>query len=271
MAHSVLITGAGGHLGGKLFDHLAADGRFEVSGLDLRPGDKPDIHQADLGRSGPWTEHLKGVRTLVHLAADREPAATWTSAIRNNMDATHRLYHHAAEAGVERIVFASSNWLQGGRRFGTERLTPDLEPFPVNAYGVSKLFGERLGAHYAELHGMSVICLRIGWTQWTHGNRPGPHMDMARWGQEMWLSDRDYFQGLTAAITAEGVGFAILNLMSDNVGMRWDIETTKRVIGYAPQDSHRARLTPLQRVQEPVLNLLGFVLPRFVQRNMFGW
>ena len=28
------------------------------------------------------------------------------------------------------------------------------------------------------------------------------------------------------AVLAEGVGFAVLNLMSDNPGMRWDIETT---------------------------------------------
>ena len=34
--------------------------------------------------------------------------------------------------------------------------------------------------------------------------------------------------------------------MSDNPGMRWDIETTKRVIGYAPRDGHVPKLTPEQ-------------------------
>lgn len=271
MTHRVLITGAGGHLGGKLFAHLAADGRFEVTGLDLTPGDWPGIHPADLGSAGEWTGRLKGARTVVHLAGDRDPDATWSSAIRNNIDATARLYHHAAEAGVGRIVFASSNWRHGGRRFGAERLTADLEPRPVNAYGASKLFGERLGAHYAECRGISVICLRIGWTQWTHDNRPGPHMGMARWGQEMWLSDRDFLQGMTAAVTAEGVDFAILNLMSDNPGMRWDIDTTRRVIGYDPQDSHRARLTLQQQVQTPLLHFFGFALPGMVRKVMATW
>jgi hypothetical protein len=32
--------------------------------------------------------------------------------------------------------------------------------------------------------------------------------------------------------------FALLNLMSDNPGMRWDIEETKKAIGYAPRDGH---------------------------------
>ncbi len=39
----VLITGAGGHLGRKLFDVLEADPDYKVSGIDIRPVDHPDI------------------------------------------------------------------------------------------------------------------------------------------------------------------------------------------------------------------------------------
>jgi hypothetical protein len=52
----------------------------------------------------------------------------------------------------------------------------------------------------------------------------------------MWLSNRDLCQAMERAVLADGVGFAVLNLMSDNPGMRWDIETTRRTIGYAPLD-----------------------------------
>lgn len=38
------------------------------------------------------------------------------------------------------------------------------------------------------------------------------------------------------AVVADGCGFAVLNLMSDNPGMRWDIDATRRAIGDAPQD-----------------------------------
>jgi NAD+ dependent glucose-6-phosphate dehydrogenase len=44
-------------------------------------------------------------------------------------------------------------------------------------------------------------------------------------------------------VLAEGIGFAVLNPMSNNPGMRWDIETTKRVIGYAPRDGVAPVLT----------------------------
>jgi hypothetical protein len=59
----------------------------------------------------------------------------------------------------------------------------------------------------------------------------------------MWLSNRDLCQAMERAVLAEHVGFAVLNLMSDNPGMRWDIETTKRTIGYAPDDGVAPVLT----------------------------
>ena len=59
----------------------------------------------------------------------------------------------------------------------------------------------------------------------------------------MWLSDRDLCHGVERAVFAEHVPFAVLNLISDNPGMRWDIDETRRVIGYMPRDGHRAITT----------------------------
>ncbi len=239
----VLITGAGGHLGRKLFNALEIDSNYIVSGIDIRPVDHPDIHTADLSDDSSWVSLLEGVDVIVHLAGDREPSATWASAIKHNMDATLSLYHHAAAMGVSRVVLASSNWVHGDKRFTHEVLNSATPPGPVNAYGMSKLFCERTGAYFAEHHGLSVICLRIGWTQWTHGNQPGTHMAMGRWGQEMWLSDRDFLGGMRAAIDAKDISFAALNLMSDNPGMRWDITETRQAIGYSPKDGSPAKIT----------------------------
>ena len=86
------------------------------------------------------------------------------------------VFQAARRNGAKRLVFASSNWVMAGYRFGTERLTTDLPPWPINPYGHSKLFGERVGRSFAEQHNLSVIAFRIGWCQREHGNRPGPHM-----------------------------------------------------------------------------------------------
>ena len=267
----VLVTGAGGHLGRKLFDFLENRPEFKVSGLDIRPVDHPRIHQADFGGDPVWAEYFKGVDVIVHLAGDREPAATWESSIRNNMDATLALYHHAVEQGVSRVVLASSNWVQGDKRFTNDRLDGSTPPGPVNAYGMSKLFCERTGEYFSKHKGLSVICLRIGWTQWTHGNRPGPHMAMGRWGQEMWLSDRDYLNGMLAAITARDVAFAAVNLMSNNPGMRWDINETKDRIGFEAEDGQPATLNLQIRMKSWLCKCVTFSAPRLFARVFPEW
>jgi NAD+ dependent glucose-6-phosphate dehydrogenase len=207
----ILVTGASGHLGHKLSTHLVAAGH-QVMGLDLQSrSDGPfPVIAADLSRhSETWTAAFAGQDAIIHLAADRAPEAEWTSVIPNNIDAVLNLFEAARSHKVPRIVFASSNWVLGGYRFAEGPLSADTTPHPVNAYGMSKLMGERIGSHYAAVHGITVIATRIGWTQWTHNNRPGPHMAMGRWGQLMWLSDRDFLDGMTAAVTAPITGFAI--------------------------------------------------------------
>ena len=207
----------------------------------------------------------------MHLAGDREPSATWASAIKHNMDATLSLYHHAAAMGVSRVVLASSNWVHGDKRFTHEVLNSTTPPGPVNAYGMSKLFCERTGAYFAEHHGLSVICLRIGWTQWTHGNQPGTHMAMGRWGQEMWLSDRDFLGGMRAAIDAKDISFAALNLMSDNPGMRWDITETRQAIGYSPKDGSPAKITLGISLRSMLQRLFTVRLPSYFTTRFPDW
>jgi hypothetical protein len=48
------------------------------------------------------------------------------------------------------------------------------------------------------------------------------------------------------------IGFAVLNLMSAKPGMRWDIEETRKTIGYMPQDGHLAEITETMRERETV-------------------
>jgi nucleoside-diphosphate-sugar epimerase len=187
------------------------------------------------------------------------------------MNATLNLYHAALQNGVKRVVFASSNWVHGGYRFSPEKLTPSLDPKPVNAYGVSKLFGERVGEYFASEHGLSVICLRIGWTQWTHDNRPGRHMAMGRWGQEMWLSDRDYLQGMKCAIDAGDIRYAVLNLMSDNPGMRWDLQPTRDLIGYRPEDGWSAEVSVPMKLRSLILKTVTETIPNRVKSFAPDW
>jgi NAD+ dependent glucose-6-phosphate dehydrogenase len=232
---TVLITGATGNIGGKLRARFSGLG-WDLRLLDIDPRGDPAVQPADLTIwDEAWVREFAGVDAVIHLAGNPSPRASWTSIQRLNIDLTANVYEAAIAQGARRVVFASSNWVMAGHRPAQGPLTTDMEPYPVNPYGVSKLMGERMGHAAHARRGLSVICFRIGYLQ-RDDNQPGPHMGWGTWGQAMWLSNRDLCQAMERAVEAEGVGFAVLNLMSDNPGMRWDIETTKRAIGYMPCD-----------------------------------
>jgi len=243
MSKTVLITGARGNLGAKLRAHFTDLG-WTVRLLDRTAGGDPAIIEADLATyDDSWARHAAGADAIVHLAGDPSPSASWSSVQRLNIDLTQHVYEAAARHGARRVIFASSNWTMAGHRFADFPLTTTHEPAPVNPYGVSKLIGEHIGRAFATHRSVSSISFRIGYCQ-TGENIPGPHMGWGRWGQQMWLSNRDLCHAMERAVVVENLPFAVLNLMSDNPGMRWDIETTRQTIGYQPQDSHTVVLTP---------------------------
>jgi NAD+ dependent glucose-6-phosphate dehydrogenase len=240
----VVVTGAQGNLGRKLVAHLDATGGYELRLLDRQRSEDPRSTAADLSRRDPeWVERFAGADAVVHLAGEPSPRSPWAAVIPANIDMTFNVLQAATTHRVRRVVHASSNFVVSGHRFGKGRLPSDLVPEPTNPYGVSKAVGERLGKGFSEWHGVSVICLRIGFCQRRPGNLPGRHMRHGIWGQQMWLSDRDFCQAVEKAVIAEGIGFATLNVMSDNPGMRWDIAETRRLIGYAPEDGVPAQVT----------------------------
>jgi uronate dehydrogenase len=235
MSRTVLITGAAGNIGTKLRAHFGGLG-WTLRLLDVDAHGDAAIQVADVAEwDDTWVAQFAGVDAVIHLAGNPSPRTSWESAQRLNIDLTANVYEAAATHSVRRVVFASSNWVMAGHRPAEGALTTDMAPYPINPYGVSKLVGERMGRSLHARRGVSVICFRIGYLQ-RGDNLPGPHMGWSTWGQAMWLSNRDLCQAMERAVLADGVGFAVLNLMSDNPGMRWDIETTKRTIGYAPLD-----------------------------------
>jgi NAD+ dependent glucose-6-phosphate dehydrogenase len=249
---SVLITGATGSIGHKLRRHLEAAGHYDLRLLDAKPRDDPAVAAVDLSQPDEgWARLFQGVAAIVHLAADGRPWASAEAVKRNNIEATRNVFLASIRAGVKRVVFASSTWTMEGYRFSKTKLTSDLPPRPTTPYGRSKLAGEQMGKRFNLSPGLSVICLRIGWCQASPGNVPGPHMG-GRWAQEKWISDRDLCHLIERAILAEGIGFAVVNAVSDNAGMRWDLEGARRLLGYAPVDGHAAIVTPAARLQDGV-------------------
>ena len=94
----------------------------------------------------------------------------------------------------------------------------------------------------AQTHDIGFVALRIGLIR-PGENQPGPHLALGLWGQQMWLSNRDFSNGVERALLAPLPRPEIVNLMSDNPGMPWDIDHTRQAIGYAPRDGHVASIS----------------------------
>ena len=235
MTRTILITGAAGNIGAKVTTHFRQTGAYAVRLLDVKGGG--DIVAADLGvYDASWARLFDGIDTVLHFAGDPRGHADWESVMRKNIAGTQHVLRAAREAKVRRVVFASTNQVMLGYRFAEGPVTTDMPPRPLSPYGMSKLFGEQIGRAFQEETGIDFLALRIGYFQ-PGENLPGAHMQIGAWGQSMWLSNRDMNHAAECAIEAPSFGFAVANLMSNNVGMRWDIEQTRKVIGYVPMDT----------------------------------
>jgi nucleoside-diphosphate-sugar epimerase len=162
---------------------------------------------------------------------------------RANIVATAHVLRAARLLRVPRVIFASTNQVMAGYRFSELRITTDMPPAPLNPYALSKLFCEEAGRAFAAETGSSFIALRIGNIQ-PGINIPRPGMGIGLWGQQMWLSNQDFIEGVRCAIEARDVPFAILNLVSNNPGMRWDLAHTERVLGFVARDGFTPSLSP---------------------------
>ena len=246
---TVVITGAAGNMGRKLREHLSS--RFELRLLDRDPRGDAAIIAADLGNWADWHHQFRGADVVFHFAADPEAYRLWPALIGPNVDALIHAYQAAALGGVKRVVFASSNHVMGGYQDdagvslsdGTPprpglRYRVDGTPQSSTAYAAAKVFGERLGKCYAESHGIETIAVRVGWV-WRGGENVPQNLPPERgeWFRLMWLSDRDYLQLMDRCLVANlPEKFVIVNGMSANTGMPWDLGPGRRALGYEPED-----------------------------------
>jgi len=233
---TVLITGANGNIGRKL--RAAWEDRYDLVLIDRdADNDDPDVVAADLSIiDDDWMALFQGVDTVVHLAGNPNENATWEELVGPNIDAVSHVFQAAALAGVERIVFASSNHAMGGyRTLGDIPITVELPPRPGNSYGATKLMGERIGESLAGIFDLSFVALRIGWVQ-VGANRPDTLPD--EWGKELWLSDPDMIHLFDRAVEADlgDRNFVVVNGMSKNHGSRWDLTGSFESIGFSPAD-----------------------------------
>jgi len=249
-SRTVLITGACGNIGRKL--RAAWDDEYDLILLDSKfDPDDPEVISADLSVfDESWITHFHGVDTVVHLAANPDSDGSLEELSGPNLDALANVFNAAALAGVERIVFASSNHVAAGRRGDAPSLiTVNDPPCPSGMYGALKYVGERLGKSLAMAFDLTFIALRIGFVQ-PGPNRPETLLD--DWDKKMWLSNGDLVRLFDAAVEAEIEDrlFVVANGVSRNQGTPWDLTLAAEILGYLPEDDAFADQGQIETVDE---------------------
>jgi len=224
----VLVTGAAGHIGRTACAGLAARG-WKVRGLDRVPldgvdglADPPVV--ADIADADAVRRATEGVEAVVHLAG-MATEAPFDEILSANIEGTFHVFDAARRTGVPRVVYASSNHAVGFIP-RSALVTADVPARPDTYYGVSKVFGEALGRLMVDRYGLEVVCLRFGsWKQYPTSVRE----------LSTWISPADGVRLLAAALTAPGVGFAVVYGISANTRAWWDLAPA-RALGYLSVD-----------------------------------
>lgn len=165
---TTLVTGANGFVGSALCARLRRDGVFvrgAVRSLSSQPDDVDTVAIGSLSSVTDWTEALKNVDLVVHLAArvhvmndkSSDPLAEFRHV---NVEGTAALARQAAAEGVKRFVFLSSVKVNGEFTEAGQPFTVDDVPAPEDPYGVSKHEAEQLLRQIAVETGMEVVIIR---------------------------------------------------------------------------------------------------------------
>ncbi len=253
----VLVTGAEGTIGTAVREHLSD--RYDLRALTREPAPFAS-HAADIADLAAIEPAFAGIDTVVHLAASPTVETPWEEILPNNLIGTYNVFEAARRAGVQTVVFASSNHAIGMYELDG---APDLyemddprvydhtvEVRPDSLYGVSKVYGEALGRFYAERHGLRVVCLRIGAVRAEDDPTSAAVLNSAptllagltpdqrrKRMRAAWLSRRDCAQLIARALEADHVRFAVVYGVSNNPRRFWDIEHARELLGYNPQDA----------------------------------
>ncbi len=251
----VLVTGANGLIGRVLIARLSDRYEFVAHGRRTRP---PVTKVADLSDLGAMTELFEETapQAVVHLAAASSVESPWPDVLSANIIGTYNVFEAARKAGVEQVVFASSNHVIGGyeleagpslyRLDDSRQFDEHSDVKPDSLYGASKVFGEAVGRFYSDRHGIRVVCLRIGSvvesddpdvaarsgsSAWL---RLKPDELLARY-RSTWLSQRDCAE-LFACSLESPLRWAVAYGTSDNRRKIWDLTSANSLLGFRPVD-----------------------------------
>lgn len=218
----IAVTGSSGKLGTVVVRELAAAGH-EIIGLDVHGTRGPGFVQVDLTDYGQVVDALTavgdqhdGVDALVHLAAIPAPGIrSDVATFHNNMTSTFNVFWAALRIGVTRIVYASSETVQGLPFDVPPPYIPVDEGYPArpeSVYSVVKHLEEQLAIELTRWHPeASITALRFSNVMVPEDYAEFPSFDadsrQRKWNLWSYIDARDGAQAIARALESAPPGF----------------------------------------------------------------
>jgi len=170
-----LVTGGYGFVGVNLLKGLGKGAPVRIfdnltrSSPTKWPGFEGELIEGDILDADALASGFRGRDKVVHLAAYGSVIESIADPDQNfsvNVHGTLNVLKVAVDAGVQRVVFAST----GGALIGdaTPPVSESSLPKPISPYGASKLCGEAYCHAFSKSYELETVCLRFG-------NVYGPH------------------------------------------------------------------------------------------------
>jgi nucleoside-diphosphate-sugar epimerase len=274
----IAVTGGTGKLGRAVVAGLRESGD-QVFNLDAA-AQRPDI-RVDLTDYGQTLSALTAVDdkyssldAVVHLAAVPAPGVTTNAAtFHNNITATYNVFAAAAAAGINNVVWASSETLLGIPFETPPPYIPLDEDYPARPewhYALAKHLEETMAAQFCRWNpALKMIGLRFSNVMEPADYAEFPSFDadphLRKWNLWGYIDARDGAQAVRKALDFDGTGVEIFIIANaDTVMSRsslslatevypgvpvtrelgehetlLSIDKARRILGYEPQHSWR--------------------------------
>jgi uronate dehydrogenase len=230
-SNRLLITGAAGNMGRLLRPLLRRDDRIlrlaDIADIDdAQPGE--EVVTVDVLDAEAVTKACQDVHAVLHLGGISTEAG-FDDVLQVNVVGTHNVLRAAVDAGVTKVLLASSNHAVGFYHRadappGSDGLPDNLPPRPDTFYGWSKAAVEALGSLYHDRFHLDVTALRIG----TCFAEPADTRALSTW-----LAPSDAAQLIEACLALPDNDFRIVWAVSDNTRRWWSLEGARK-LGFRP-------------------------------------
>jgi len=225
----IVVTGGSGKAGRWVVRDLRAAGH-DVLNVDAvhDGGAHGQTVLADLTDLGQCHEVVAGADAVVHLAAIPAPYIKPAGeTFRNNALSTYNVFAAAADRGVGRVVWASSETVLGLPFDDPPAYAPIDErhpPRPETSYALSKLVGETLADQFARRTGIPFVGFRISnimeppdyarFDTWQDDAR------LRKWNLWGYVDARDVAQAVARALEADVRGAEVAIVAAADTCMR---------------------------------------------------